>query len=845
MGYKSRIFIIFGSVFLFVSFFLLLFSLLHLQGVKKLLKEHLIAQGNLAADHYRLTSRLPGDYPFIRESQGFFIFTRRTGNIALARNVNYTETPGVFTNTLTFPDGNEQDCLVYLNQIEDGDVYLGSYISLKKIRNLYFRYFGIFSGMFFAVLALSGSVFIRRGRFGIPLPVWRMEDNEISVSGSPASDDEIEGDETAWWLEREIREHKRDVERLKETQQTLRTLIGNLPGIIYRSLDAEKKNLLYISSGVRELAGYDPDELIYIKKVMWKNRIPREEWDLIQDEIAEAVQNKRKFRIDYTYVSKEGARKKFLEHGQPVYNHDGRLRYIEGFIFDITAQKKIEEALLESNKNLATTLTSIGDGVVVTDENGIIGKINPAAEEIAGINSRDVLGRPFNEVFSFLLLGGGIPCDPVVEVQQSRAIYEEEGYILLTTRRGKKRYVSLTAAPIRGSSGIVIVVKDQTFRYQIESALQASNERFKTLFEFAPDGLALVDYQSGRYLEGNRKLLSLFGVTREELSDCTVGDFSVPPPGVKKNSLVRQILNILDSVDMQEEVLLGEWMIRSRHGEKIECEARVVKFLEGSRTFLRFSLLDIRERKKAQRDEKLKEEKLLQADKLASLGQLAAGIAHEISQPLSGISMTAEYLIYNPDEPEEKDQMKDRMYTILRYIDRIRSIISHVRMFSREQSAAPHTVFSANEAVTNSHSLVNNQYRKFGITIEMDLDMELPPIVGNVYRLEQVIINLISNAKDAIEESGRESGKLIAVRTYHDTKWVYIDIRDNGVGIPPEVMEKIFDPFYTTKGVQEGTGLGLSIVQGILREMNGDLSIESVPGEYTLMRLKFPAQPRK
>jgi signal transduction histidine kinase len=96
-----------------------------------------------------------------------------------------------------------------------------------------------------------------------------------------------------------------------------------------------------------------------------------------------------------------------------------------------------------------------------------------------------------------------------------------------------------------------------------------------------------------------------------------------------------------------------------------------------------------------------------------------------------------------------------------------------------------------------------------------------------------------------VEEAGGEREKRISVRTYHDNKWVYIDIRDNGVGIPPEVMENIFDPFYTTKGVQEGTGLGLSIVQGILKEMNGDLSIESVLGEYTHMKLKFPAQPRK
>jgi PAS domain S-box-containing protein len=852
MSHRRKVFLIFSTAFLAFVLFLLLFSFLHLKGVRDFLKEQLLYQGNIAASHYTLTSHLPETLSYDNGNQGFFIIRRNNtetykNQIVRVNKLTSNQKSGsaVFTESLRLPDGKAQNCLVYLHPLTEENTYLGSYISLEKINSLYYQYFGIFSGICFVILGMTGTVFIRSG--GGSTPVFKNQllySNEIHNGYSEIKEEQE--DDTAWWLEKEIRDHKRDVERLKETQRTLRTLIGNLPGIIYRSLDVEKQNLLYISSGVRGLTGYEPDDLIYLKRETWKSRVPQEEWELLVEEIEESVNRGKNFTVDYTYITKDGQRKKFLEQGQPICSADGKIRYIEGFIYDITAQKKIEEALLESNKNLATTLTSIGDGVVVTDEEGIIGKINPAAQEIAGLSNREALGRFFGDVFSFIILGGGNSCDPIEEVKRTDSIYEEEGYVLFTSARGKKHYGALTAAPIRDTNGIVIVIKDQTVRYHIESALQSSNERFKTLFEFAPDGLALADYRTGRYLEGNRKLLSLFGITKEELSLCYIGDFLSSIDGIGRTDIKIYTKKKIQSVDLQDELNLGEVKIRSRHGEEIECELRMVKFIEGGRTVIRLSLLDIRERKKAQREEKLKEQKLLQADKLASVGQLAAGIAHEIAQPLSGISMTAEYLIYTSDDPSNKEDVKDRMYTILQYIDRIQSITKHVRMFSREQTSSPDTTFSVNEAVTNSRSLVSNQYRRLGINVDMDLDMNISPIIGNVYRLEQVIINLLSNAKDALEEMGEDNGdsKRIFIKTYHEDKWVCIDVRDNGVGIKKEDMEKVFDPFYTTKGVEEGTGLGLSIVNGILKEMKGAMEIESVPGEYTVMKLRFPAQLR-
>ena len=178
-------------------------------------------------------------------------------------------------------------------------------------------------------------------------------------------------------------------------------------------------------------------------------------------------------------------------------------------------------------------------------------------------------------------------------------------------------------------------------------------------------------------------------------------------------------------------------------------------------------------------------------------------------------------------------------------IDRIRNIIEHIRTFSRDQSSSKLEKLNVNEIIENSLNLIQTQYKNHNVFINLQLSNQIGFTVGNKFKLEQVILNMLSNAKDALEENAIKSkdsqnGKTIKIKTSADKNNIFIEIEDTGTGIPPELQEKIFDPFFTTKSIDKGTGLGLSISYGIIREMKGEISVESEPGEFTRMKISLP-----
>ncbi|MBC8385686.1 MAG: tetratricopeptide repeat protein [Candidatus Cloacimonetes bacterium] len=237
---------------------------------------------------------------------------------------------------------------------------------------------------------------------------------------------------------------------------------------------------------------------------------------------------------------------------------------------------------------------------------------------------------------------------------------------------------------------------------------------------------------------------------------------------------------------------------------------------------------------------------LIQKSKLESLGKLAAGIAHEINQPLGSISMSIEniYFAYIEDQLSRK-YLNGKIKNIKEYIQRIDRIIKHIKIFSRDQKSIAIDRIDVNEVIQNALSMVQTQYKNHSIKLETILGNDLGFTKGNKFKLEQVIINLLSNAKDALEEkeckkSNVEFNKKIMIETFSEIDKILIKIEDNGIGIPQENLDNIFDPFFTTKDPEKGTGLGLSIIYGILEEMKGEIRVDSKYNEYTIMKIELP-----
>lgn len=282
---------------------------------------------------------------------------------------------------------------------------------------------------------------------------------------------------------------------------------------------------------------------------------------------------------------------------------------------------------------------------------------------------------------------------------------------------------------------------------------------------------------------------------------------------------------------------------------------RLLRSPDGSPGEVIGSWFDITVRKQAEEAQASAETKLenqrarsMHSDRLRSLGEMAAGMAHELNQPLVGVRGMAEHTLIGVDRnwnlsPED---LKTRLQNIIQQADRMVHIIQHVRLLAREADKPNLENLSVNDVVESSMDLIGAQFRSHGITLQTDLANGLPHVLANPFSLEQVLLNLLSNARDAIEERRNREDKFepkMVLRTLAakgDSSLVHIEIEDNGGGIPEEIQTKIFDPFFTTKDPDKGTGLGLSISKSILGELGGDLVLKNNDPKKTTLIISLP-----
>jgi two-component system NtrC family sensor kinase len=225
--------------------------------------------------------------------------------------------------------------------------------------------------------------------------------------------------------------------------------------------------------------------------------------------------------------------------------------------------------------------------------------------------------------------------------------------------------------------------------------------------------------------------------------------------------------------------------------------------------------------------------RLLQTDKLAALGQMVAGIAHELNNPLTTIMGYGHLLL----ERQLDAKALGEAHRICQEAERAARVVRSLLMLARE-SKLERTVVHLNEIVERTLRLCSYDLQRSGIAVELDLDPQLPPTLANPVQLQQVVLNLVVNGQQAIVESGNPGR--IALRTRHASERLLLHVEDNGPGIPPDLHDRIFDPFFTTKPVGVGTGLGLSIVNGILRQHGGEIQVASMPGAGATFTASFP-----
>jgi C4-dicarboxylate-specific signal transduction histidine kinase len=242
-----------------------------------------------------------------------------------------------------------------------------------------------------------------------------------------------------------------------------------------------------------------------------------------------------------------------------------------------------------------------------------------------------------------------------------------------------------------------------------------------------------------------------------------------------------------------------------------------------------------------------KETQLIQASKMTTLGLMAAGMAHEINQPLNVIQIYADFFLkmLKKGRAIPNEDLKRMADDIIANVDRATGIIKHVRHFARQSEVVTSKV-NVNAPIEDVFKVLGHQIKAHQIELDLKLDPDIPYIMADHNRLEQVFINLVTNAIDAMDEKAEQPehagmSKVLQIKSYTDGATVAAAVKDNGVGMREEVKNKLFEPFFTTKKTGKGTGLGVSISYGIIKDYNGTIDIDSEAGQGTTFTLTFPA----
>lgn len=491
-------------------------------------------------------------------------------------------------------------------------------------------------------------------------------------------------------------------------------------------------------------------------------------------------------------------------------------------------ERRCNEARLAAELAQAElTLRVIPSAALSLDLDGKIISWNNKAERITGFRRKEVLGHSC-DIFAMA------PC-----AQECGTFLDTQGEALvdrvcqIKTRDGKVRSVSKNTDLLKDLdgrvTGAVVTFRDVTEQLEVELQLRTERDKFRGILSALDQGMHIlnrdyvIEYQNEvlRRTFGDKIGEKCYEVYKQRDKPCEVCRMHA---AIERNEIQRT-----------EEIM----------SDRRHYEQSYVPFVDvDGQTKALILLRDVTE-------EKMYRAETMRAGQLASIGELAAGVAHEINNPINGIINYAQVLLDDSSQVSLEGEahhpvQREMLDRIIKEGERIAYIVRNLLFFARQREEEAEVV--AIEAIIHdSLSLIKHQLQKDGVIIRTDISEGLPTIKVHPQQLQQVFLNLLSNARYALNQRypGRDPGKKVEIRCRsvqgQGRTRVRTEITDYGAGIPPELLTQIFEPFFSSKKPGEGTGLGLSISAGLVRDFKGELRVESVLGDHTTMTVDLPA----
>ena len=426
-------------------------------------------------------------------------------------------------------------------------------------------------------------------------------------------------------------------------------------------------------------------------------------------------------------------------------------------------------------------------------------------------------------------LSASCPDCPVIKTFEDGKPHVSEEQAV--TKDGIETYWLVKTSPIKNSKGEVTAVMemslDLTHLRFLEKEAKRSEQKYRIIFNTIPNPVFVLNADNLQILDCNESVSAVYGYFTGEILAASFLDLFE----AHERKSYEALLKSTNAIERARQVC--------KDGRIIYVSIRIsVSDFNGWKVLV-VTTSDITLRL-------MTEQQLIQASKMATLGEMATGIAHELNQPLSVIKTAASFVRrkVTKKEPIDDRVLKTMAEEMDSHVDRAERIVNHMREFGRKSEVAKEKV-QVNQVLKRALDFFKQQLKLREIEVREDMQENLPVILADPNRLEQVFINLLINARDAVEkkaEQGRleKRSKTIDLRTSVENRLVTIRVTDNGVGIPKEIQDKIFEPFFTTKKVGEGTGLGLSISYGIVRDYEGTIRVDSQEGEGAAFTVQFP-----
>ena len=495
----------------------------------------------------------------------------------------------------------------------------------------------------------------------------------------------------------------------------------------------------------------------------------------------------------------------------------------------------------EKYRDLSRFLNSILDSateyaIIALDFYGKITEFNKGAEKLFEWKKEEVVNK---ENIALTIL----PEDKQRGIQEwmskrarAEGVCELE---MARVRKNGKHFPALTTVTAimdssGKASGFVEIIRDITVRKSLERQLRETKEFLERIMESSVDGILTTDLK-GKLTYANRAMEEMLGYSRAEILGNHISNLYV-----RGISLAREVMGLLKAAERADNF---EMEVKTKAGKVLTIMTSLFLLRDEDGVIIGTAGIfkDISEKKLLEAKLKNAQATLVEASKMRALGELVAGVAHELNNPLMASQTILHVILKNvpADWPE-----RERLELIRRCNDRIEKIVDHLRGFSRQTKPELRET-DINQPVENALMITGQQLLDHGIALVRRLPEGLPKVMADANQMEQVFLNLISNARDAMDDVKAPKKELTICSRFSQeggSPCVVVSVKDTGIGVPPDHLNKIFEPFFSTKPVGKGTGLGLSLCFGIVEAHGGRIDIKSKVGEGTEVSVSLPAK---